>query len=264
MGTHRNPLKVAARALVATALTSCSPTSGTPSAHSVAVTARAAVEVVEVAPAPVGARTLDVPGFLPAILVVPSGIDSRPLVVAAHGAGGAPEWECDYWTRLTRGRTFVLCLRGTRINPQAGFYFRNHHALDAELTAAVAAARQTSSRIAVGSGIYAGFSQGASMGSLVVARHAEEFPYVVLIEGFQQWSGALARSFAQRGGNAVLFACGSRECARTADVSRRAVERAGLRSRAEHAQGAGHTPAGQVEALVASNIPWLLAGDMVW
>jgi predicted esterase len=214
--------------------------------------------------APSGAEVLEVPGFLPAVLVVPNGVGTRPLVVAAHGAGGAPEWECDYWARLTAEQAFVLCLRGTRISPRAGFYFRNHLELDAELTAALAAARLRFPRIAPNSGIYAGFSQGASMGALIVDRHAAELPYVVLIEGFQQWNVLLGRAFAKRGGKAVLFACGTRECANTAEASVQALQRAGPRARAEYATGAGHTPAGQVEGLVASGLPWLLEDDAAW
>lgn len=201
------------------------------------------------------------PGFLPAVLVEPGGRDPRRLVVAAHGAGGTPEAECEYWTRLTRGQCFVLCLRGTRINPQAGFYFRHHHALDAELTAALAEAKRRFSRITPGSGLYVGFSQGASMGSLVIGKHADELPYAVLIEGFERWNLALARAFAERGGKAVLFACGSRECSKAADFSTRWLQQAGLRARSLHAPGAGHTPGGPVEALVAANLPWLLTAD---
>lgn len=209
----------------------------------------------------VAVRELAVPGFLPAVLVVPSGVDSRPLVVAAHGAGGSPEAECDYWTRLTLGQSFVVCLRGTRINPQAGFYFRDHHFLDAELTAALAAARAQLPRITPGSGLYAGFSQGASMGSLVIGKHADELPYAVLIEGFERWNIALGRAFAARGGKAVLFVCGSRECRNAAESSTLWLQRAGVRARAVHAAGAGHTPGGQVESLVEANLPWLLTGN---
>ena len=188
-----------------------------------------------------GMRALAVPGFLPAVLMVPSGVDPRPWVVAAHGAGGTPEVECDYWAQLTLRRAFVLCLRGTRINPQAGFYFRDHHALDAELTAAIAAARSSFPRIAKGSGLYAGFSQGATMGSLIIDKHADELPYATLIEGFQPWSTALGRAFARRGGKAVLLACGSRECAQVADSSKRsfAAHRAhGARRQAGFLSGA--------------------------
>src|SRR4051794_32874648 len=42
-------------------------------------------------------RQLEVPGFGQSVLFVPAGTDARPLLVAAHGAGGTPEWECEYW-----------------------------------------------------------------------------------------------------------------------------------------------------------------------
>src|SRR4051794_36450410 len=49
---------------------------------------------------------LEVPGFGPAVFFAPAGLDARPLLVAAHGAGGTPEWECEYWRRLTNDRAF--------------------------------------------------------------------------------------------------------------------------------------------------------------
>lgn len=207
---------------------------------------------------------LQVPGFLPALLLVPAGEGTRPLVTAAHGAGGSPEWECDYWERLTSGRAFVLCLRGTPLNGQGGYYFQNHHALAAELSAAIAAAHGFSRRISSESGVYAGFSQGASMGSLMISKYAAQFPYVVLIEGFETWDVRLGRAFKAHGGEAVLFVCGTRQCATKAEHSTHALERAEVRARAEHAPGAGHTPTGPVMALVASDLRWLFGDDRAW
>jgi hypothetical protein len=206
---------------------------------------------------------LDVPGFLPAILLVPGGSEPRPLVAAAHGAGGAPEWECEYWARLTQARAFVLCLRGTAMGG-GSFYYKNHYALRDELKAAERAARTAQPRIAPSGGIYAGFSQGSSMGTLMIAERGEQFPYLVLIEGFTQWSVPLARTFAGKGGKRVLFACGTASCATTAQRSVSAIERAELEARAEHAVGAGHTPGGEVMRRVEQNLPWLLAGDPLW
>lgn len=207
---------------------------------------------------------LEVPGFLPALLLVPAGEGARPLVTAAHGAGGSPEWECDYWARLTSGRAFVLCLRGTPLNRQGGYYFKNHHALAAELSAAVAAAHAFSARVSSASGVYAGFSQGASMGSLMISKYAAQFPYLVLIEGFETWDVRLGRAFKARGGEAVLFACGTRQCATKAERSTLALQRAAVRVRAEHAPDAGHTPAGAVMALVAKDLRWLFGDDPAW
>ncbi len=197
------------------------------------------------------------------MLIVPGGEDERPLLVAAHGAGGAPEWECDYWQRLTSGRVFVLCLRGTAMGG-GSFYYRHHHALREELAAAQSAARAAFPRIASQGGLYAGFSQGASMGSLVVAHEGEQLSYAVLLEGFEQWNVALSRAFAQGGGKGVLWVCGTTTCANKAERSARAATQAGLRARAEHAVGAGHTPLGGVRDALVRELPWLLGEDPAW
>jgi predicted esterase len=211
------------------------------------------------------ARTiaLEVPGFLPAVLVVPAGDERRPLLVAAHGAGGAPEWECEYWKQLTEAEPFVLCLRGTAMG-RGSFYYKDHHALGDELTAATRAARRAFARIAPSGSLYAGFSQGASMGSLALAAAQEHFSYVVLIEGFEQWDARLSRSFREREGRAVLLVCGTGACASKAGRSAEALHKAGLRARAEHAEGAGHTPLGGVLSLVKRELTWLLADDPLW
>jgi predicted esterase len=184
-------------------------------------------------------------------------------VVAAHGAGGAPEWECDYWSRLTRGSAFVLCLRGTRMGDGA-FYYKHHHALAAELDAALSALRKTYSRVASQGGVYAGFSQGASFGSLMIADRGDALPYVVLIEGFVEWNIPLGRKFAKRGGQAVLWVCGTRDCSAKAEASARALDQVEVRARAQSVPGAGHTPAGPVMDAVAENLGWLLSGDPAW
>jgi predicted esterase len=202
-------------------------------------------------------QALEVAGFLPALLFVPSGTELRPLIVAAHGAGGTPEWECEYWRRLTNGRNFVLCLRGTSMGKAGGFYYRNEHALEAELTAAERAARAAHSRISKADGVYAGFSQGASMGSAFIARHGSSFPRVVLIEGFERWNIARARAFAKSGGQRVLFVCGSKECNAVASDSARWLAKGGVEGRVELAVGAGHTPAGAVMQHVEAALPWV-------
>ena len=210
-------------------------------------------------------RALDVPGFEPALLFTPPGDAQRPLVIAAHGAGGGPEWECAYWRRLTRERAFVLCLSGTRLGKgYEGYFFRDHRALDRELRAAEAAARRGEPRMVAGSGIYAGFSQGATMGTAIVAQHAEAFPYAVLIEGFTSWNVPGARQFMRAGGRRVLLACGSKECASVAKASQHWFEVAGGEARVEHAAGAGHTPAGPVMDKIEAALPWLVQGDANW
>lgn len=210
-------------------------------------------------------RPLAVPGFEPALLFTPAGTSQRPLVMAAHGAGGGPDWECEYWRRLTRGRAFILCISGTPIGGSySGFFFRDHRALHRELLAAERAARDAEPRILAGSGIYAGFSQGATMGTAILAQRAAAFPYAVLIEGFMPWNVPGARRFVREGGRRVLFACGSKECEAVAKTSVRWFQTAHVEARLEYAPGQGHTPAGRVMAQVESALPWLLQDDPHW
>ncbi|HYP77012.1 MAG TPA: hypothetical protein VER12_13685 [Polyangiaceae bacterium] len=210
-------------------------------------------------------RALEVPGFQPALLFSPAGSKARPLVVAAHGAGGSAEWECEYWRRLTYERAFVLCLQGTPLGGSySGYFYRDHRALNREFMAAERAARAADARILAGSGVYAGFSQGATMGTPILAEHAAAFPYAVLIEGFTSWNVPGGRKFVRAGGRRVLLACGSKECAAVAKTSERWLRAAEAQVRSEYAPGAGHTPAGPVMELVASALPWLLADDPNW
>ncbi len=54
--------------------------------------------------------------------------------------------------------------------------------------------------------LYAGFSQGATMGALMLVDHAQEVKRLVLVEGgFADWNVARARAFRERGGERVLF-----------------------------------------------------------
>lgn len=210
------------------------------------------------APMPDGMRALEVPGFLPAVLYVPPGDDSRPLVVATHGAGGSPEWECEYWRRLTAGKRFLLCLRGKSMGKGGGFFYPNEHALEAEFIAAQRALRASQPRVSADNGLYAGFSQGASFGSAFIAKHGASFPHVALLEGFQRWNIARARTFAKNGGQRVLFACGTAQCNTVALETARWLTRGGIEPRVEYAPGAGHSPLGEVMARTRAALPWLL------
>jgi hypothetical protein len=54
---------------------------------------------------------LAVPGFESAVVVLPRGDRSAPLLVATHGAGGDPGWECERWARVASER-WSSCARG--------------------------------------------------------------------------------------------------------------------------------------------------------
>lgn len=249
---------------------SATPASATTTAadESSAVAAEATHHTPEQARPSATFRELLVEGFLPALLYVPAGSEPRPLVVATHGAGGGPEWECDYWHALTRGHAILLCLRGTPIDVRypSGFYYKDHFALGREFRAALAAVNVAlGARILQGAGLYAGFSQGAIMGAPMIVPHAEDFPRLALIEGgYEYWSPKGARDFARGGGKRVLFSCGTRWCKDKSEIPAQWLRKAGVEVRIEYASGAGHTPAGEVMTRTAAALPWLFEGEPGW
>jgi predicted esterase len=208
--------------------------------------------------------SLDVPGFLPALVAIPPGHERAPVVVATHGAGGSPEGYCERLPALFGGSVFVVCPRGRRVSrfePDGGFYYPDHHALLAEVEAALAAfAAKYSARADLHFPVYFGFSQGAEMGALALPNL--HFRAAILVEGgADTFTVKLARGFRDAGGERVLFGCGRPSCAAAARASVGYVERAGVKARLVYAEGAGHAFGGAVEANVAAALPWLLEGD---
>ncbi|HWA72002.1 MAG TPA: hypothetical protein VG937_06710 [Polyangiaceae bacterium] len=211
---------------------------------------------------------LPVPGFLPALVYQPAANEPRPLVVATHGAGGAPEGECAYWVRLTKGFSFVLCLRGTPFDRAtlSSFYYKNHLELRRELDAALGAARAAfGARLSPAGGLYSGFSQGATMGVGMIPALGAELPLLVLIEGgYDYWSVAQAKKYRASGGRRVLFACGTKWCADRSEKSATWLRKVGIEARVEYAPGVGHTPMGEVMARVAEALPWVISENPGW
>lgn len=219
----------------------------------------------EQAASPARLVSLPVPGFLDAVLFVPGGAAAPKLVVATHGAGGDPEWTCAVWAKRTRGEAVVLCPRGRAISNQTpqGYYYPDHHALEAEVVAALSAAEaELGARAPKGEGLYTGYSQGATMGALFLTAHAARFPRLVLTEGgFEGWTRARAEAYASAGGKRVLFVCGGRGCQARAEKARALLQKAGVAARVDHVEGGGHTDGGRVGAHLDSSYEWVFAAE---
>jgi predicted esterase len=215
---------------------------------------------------------LSVPGHADAVVSLPVGASGkRPLVVAAHGAGDRAEYHCELWHRIVGERAFVLCPQGRRTDERvpaahAGYYYRDHFALDEEVRAAIAALRDRyGGQVDSEQAVYAGFSQGAIHGAHVIVLNPEVFPRAALVEGgngfFDEWSVPAARKYRARGGKRVLFACGSPACVRTAERCAGYLKKAGVAARVVHAEGAGHSYGPVMEAELRASFEWLVADD---
>jgi pimeloyl-ACP methyl ester carboxylesterase len=211
---------------------------------------------------------LDVPDFSPSLVYLPEGDAQAPVLVVTHGAGGTAEGHCDLWSRITKHKAVLLCVRGRARgpNPDDGEYYPDHLALERETFAALSALHaRFPERLAEGAAFYAGFSQGATMGARMLVEHASEVSRLVLVEGgFAEWSVARARAFREHGGERVLFVCGRKECAEPARSSAHWCKLAGLDAAVEYVPGAGHVHDGRVEARIVERLPWFVAGDARW
>lgn len=213
--------------------------------------------------------SLPVTGYGNAIVSVPSeSRDARPVLVAAHGAGGRPAWQCEVWGGIVNHRGFVLCPQGTRMNrdPRQGFFYRHHHALEKEVLTALEALRERfGQRVADGPVVYVGFSQGATMGALMVVKHPHIFQRLVLVEGGEaEWDVPTATRFRQGGGQRVLLVCGRYACTQRARTSLEWLEKGGLNARVEYVVGGGHSYDHGIADRLHDTFDWVIAGDPRW
>lgn len=210
--------------------------------------------------APALYRALALTDVPPPLLFLPAGNAPVPLVIAAHGAGGSPEWDCEWLTHLTRGQAALLCLRGLALaRGQAAFYYPEHHSLGRWLDAALSRTQTDYATRLDGTFIYVGYSQGATMGALAVQTHPTPVPHLILVEGgLDGWNQSRAAQFQRRGGRSVTFACGTRSCDAKARRLQSLLERVGLTVQVHHALGAGHTPLGEVSDFVQQRLHELI------
>ncbi len=230
-------------------------TTETTDTASTANTASAATVSASAAPAALEKRDLSpkqlpIEGFGTAAVLLPRGTAPAPLLVATHGAGGNPEWECERWGRVAKGRFFLLCPRGTPFGKSApgAYFYADHLKLESEVMAGVKAARTAyPSRLATTGGVYVGYSQGATMGGLMLVDHGNEFPHLLLIEGgSSNWTLGRAKRFSATGGKSVFIVCGTPACGRRATTAKPVLESAGLRAEVRVVAGGGHTELGPV------------------
>ncbi|MDI1450936.1 hypothetical protein [Polyangium sp. 6x1] len=119
---------------------------------------------------------LTVPGHPAAVVSLPIGATSRrPVVIAAHGNYGRPEWQCQAVRDLFEDRAFILCPRGIPRDNSPGpddvrFTYESNAALELEIDAGLRALTATyPDYVDPGPPLYMGFSLGAIQGVAIAA-----------------------------------------------------------------------------------------------
>ncbi|MBI4701402.1 MAG: hypothetical protein HY744_09620 [Deltaproteobacteria bacterium] len=237
----------------------------------------ASVPVPDASPAPGPFAELPVPGWEPAVVSLPAGAPGpRPVLVATHGAGGRAEQHCQLWRGVVGDRAVVLCPRGRPINPHgpgspaaAGYFYPSHGALGAEVSAALDALRaRFPDLVDPEAPLFAGYSQGAVMGALLLPDHPARFARAALVEGgvgeLAEWNVPVARRWREHGGRRVLLACGRAQCLPQARESARRLARGGVEAQVLYAAGAGHSLREPLPRLLGEAWGWLVAGDPRW
>jgi predicted esterase len=193
-----------------------------------------------------GTRALEVPRFLPAVVSFPKS-DSwpQPTLVAAHGAGETPEMHCALWRSIVGDRGVIVCPRGQPMKQgrDDGFFYPTHFALEREVTAALKALAERYPKHAdTAPATYAGFSQGANMGALMLVERGRELPRIFLLEGGSgDMNPTRGKRFKKTGGKAAAIVCGRPKCASQARRNAEHMRKLGLQADAYYVEGAGHS-----------------------
>lgn len=216
-------------------------------------------------------RSVSLPGFEDLHVVLPRGDGAAKarLAVIAHGAGERPEPHCEHYARLLGDGFLLVCTRGHPNNRhlpelERGYFYDGHPRLGRELAATFALLEREApfaGHVELEGALYAGFSQGATMGVLALHEEPElaaRFGALLLIDGGTgDWTVALAERMAARGVRVALV-CGVATCRETARRTEPWLAKAKLDARVR-LTSAGHVLGGAVEEEVRALLPWLLA-----
>jgi hypothetical protein len=214
---------------------------------------------------------LKVEGFELASVTVPVGAtEPRPILIALHGAGDRPEWQCGTWRAISDNRGFVVCPRGIAhpgFPASAPRYtWKDSAATSLELRAALRALKaRFGDYVAPGPVVLTGFSLGAAHAVPLLRQEPSFFSRVALVEGGTQgWSATLGTTFAAHGGKRVMFVCTQPACKPGALAAQRLTERGGALAELVDAGNLGHVLDGRAAAAIKPRFQWLVEGDPRW
>ncbi len=200
-----------------------------------------------------------------AVVAVPLGAtEPRPILIGVHGASDRAEWACGGYRIATHDYPFVICPQGL---PAGGDKFTPGGAarIARDIHAAIMSVRAEFGRyVAPGPLVYAGFSLGAIQGVPLVAATGAKYPRVVLIEGGdEEWTPAMAATFARTGGEMVLMLCASTSCSGFERASQ-ILKGAGMAAKVVPAGTGRHNLDGEMISVLSEHFPWVVQFDDRW
>jgi pimeloyl-ACP methyl ester carboxylesterase len=193
--------------------------------------------------------------------------EKKPVLVAAHGRDDYPRPLCEMFRTIVEDRAFVVCPTGVASpNLPGAFTYDTYNTLAEEIDDALAAlAAKFPDHVDTGPIVYAGFSLGSYQGVRVVSKNPERTPRVILIEGgHDPWDDALISTFADNGGQRVLFVSGQDVNEQRSQQVARELSGAGIATKVVHAGDVGHVYTGPVREQLASAFDWVVEGDERW
>ncbi|MFO0552737.1 MAG: hypothetical protein U0271_30375 [Polyangiaceae bacterium] len=248
--------------------------SGTVVASAPSASAPSSASVASVAPAvddDSGFTELEVDGYKPSLVFVPHPGRAAPVIIVTHGAGGRPEPHCKRYRELAGDSAFLLCTAGRTIDvhqapEQRRYFYDGHQELGREVVAALQALEaRYGERVDPERRIFAGYSQGATMGILALEQGvaaSAKIRRILLVEGgSHEWNIAIANRLHEDGVDRVAIVCGQTSCREAQEQSVRWMKKGGLDVRPSYAPGAGHTYEGTVAPLVDDAFAWLVDDD---
>jgi hypothetical protein len=186
----------------------------------------------------------------------------RPIVLAVHGAEDRADWACSEWRATTGGFPWVVCPQGVPL--RSGYAWSSAKAIATQGFEARDAVRaRFAAYVASGPLLYGGFSQGASLASLVVAAHPGEFDRVVMVEaGHTPLSAPGVIYGLKKGGIArAVLSCSTRGCAAFSTELVGAAKQSSFDLLTNDAGLRGHVFDGVVIKSLGETMLRLVAGD---
>ncbi|HEU4536162.1 MAG TPA: hypothetical protein VFS00_18690 [Polyangiaceae bacterium] len=167
--------------------------------------------------------------------------DPRPLVVALHGGGDAPEYACGEWRGSFGSWPFILCPYGDKVGRNMYGWRSGAAARQALEHAIEALVAKFPEHLDVRDPVLTGFSLGAMMAPSTLAAPGRAFPAAVLAEGYAKDFAAWPRRMEAGGLRRILFVDSQGVNAERGKAAVRALERTtAVQARAIYIGHLGH------------------------